>query len=107
MLAPLSGHVHTMTPDNGKEFAHHKLIAEALDAAFYFAHPYAAWERGLNENTSGLSRQYLPGGDFKTFTGQEIESAIEKLNNRPRKCLGMKTPDQVFFGINPTVALAS
>jgi transposase, IS30 family len=107
-LEPLSDHVHTLTSDNGKEFARHESIAEALDAAFYFAHPYASWERGLSENTNGLIRQYFPKHrDFTTITDQEIQNAMNKLNNRPRKCLGMKTPNQVFFGINPPVALAS
>ena len=108
LLEPLSDHVHTLTSDNGKEFARHELIAQALNADFYFAHPYASWERGLNENTNGLIRQYFPKSrDFTTITEQQIASVMDKLNNRPRKCLGMKTPNQVFFGINPTVALAS
>jgi len=108
LLTPLSKQVHTLTSDNGKAFAQHELIAEALDADFYFAHPYASWERGLNENTNGLIRQYFPKGcDFTTITQRDIRKAMDKLNNRPRKCLGMKTPIQVFFGINPSVALAS
>jgi len=108
LLAPLSDQVHTLTSDNGKEFAHHEAIAEALDADFYFAHPYASWERGLNENTNGLIRQYFPKGcDFTTLTQRDMQKAMNKLNNRPRKCLGMRTPNQVFFGINPSVALAS
>lgn len=108
LLSPLSAHVHTITSDNGKEFARHEAIAEALDADFYFAHPYASWERGLNENTNGLIRQYFPKGcDFTTISDKDIQRAMNKLNNRPRKCLGMKTPNQVFFGINPPVALAS
>jgi IS30 family transposase len=108
LLTPLSEHVHTITSDNGKEFARHEAIAESLNADFYFAHPYASWERGLNENTNGLIRQYFPKGcDFTTITNKDIRRVMDKLNNRPRKCLGMKTPNQVFFGINPTVALAS
>jgi len=108
LLAPIADRVHTLTSDNGKEFARHELIAEALSADYYFAHPYASWERGLNENTNGLIRQYFPKGqDFTSVTEEEITSAMEKLNNRPRKCLGMKTPNQVFFGIDPPVALAS
>lgn len=108
LLPPLAEHVHTITSDNGKEFAHHELIAETLDAEFYFAHPYASWERGLNENTNGLIRQYFPKGcDFTSITDEDIQRVMDKLNNRPRKCLGMKTPNQVFFGINPPVALAS
>jgi len=108
LLSPFSEYVHTMTSDNGKEFADHKNIADKLNAEFYFAHPYASWERGLNENTNGLIRQYFPKGrDFTTITQKEINQAMYKLNNRPRKCLGMKTPNQVFLGINPPVALAS
>jgi len=62
----------------------------------------------LNENTNGLIRQYLPkSSDFKIITQKKIDNIMEKLNNRPRKCLGFKTPNQVFFGINPTVALQS
>jgi len=72
------------------------------------AHPYASWERGLNENTNGLIRQYLPKSrDYKIITQKEINQVMNKLNNRPRKCLGIKTPNQVFLGINPPVALAS
>lgn len=108
LLAPLSKLVHTITSDNGKEFAYHETIAEALNADFYFAHPYSSWERGLNENTNGLIRQYFPKScNFTTITTKEIKTVMKKLNNRPRKCLGMKTPNQVFFGINPPVALAS
>lgn len=108
LLSPFSEYVLTMTSDNGKEFADHKHIADKLGAEFYFAHPYASWERGLNENTNGLIRQYFPKNrDFKTITQQEINLVMERLNNRPRKCLGMKTPNQVFLGINPPVALVS
>lgn len=108
LLTPLSEHVHTITSDNGKEFACHQIIAEALTTDFYFAHPYASWERGLNENTNGLIRQYFPkGSDFTAISEQNIQHVMDKLNNRPRKCLGMKTPNQVFFGIDPPVALAS
>lgn len=98
MLTPIKDNVHTMTSDNGKEFANHETIANHLGADFYFAHSYASYERGLNENTNGLIRQYFPKNrDFKTITDDEIIIAIKKLNNRPRKCLGFKTPNQVFF----------
>jgi len=108
LLKPLMEDVHTLTSDNGKEFAQHDTIAKALRAEYYFAHPYASWERGLNENTNGLIRQYFPKNcDFTQITDEQIQTAMEKLNNRPRKCLGMKTPNQVFFGIDPPVALAS
>nr|VFJ65639.1 MAG: Transposase and inactivated derivatives, IS30 family [Candidatus Kentron sp. FW]VFJ72174.1 MAG: Transposase and inactivated derivatives, IS30 family [Candidatus Kentron sp. FW] len=106
LLKPLSEQVHTITSDNGKEFARHESMARILNADFYFACPYASWQRGLNENTNGLIRQYFPKNhDFSTITHQEIPFVMDKLNNRPRKCLGMKTPNQVFFGINPMVAL--
>ena len=108
LLAPLSEHVYTLTADNGKEFAQHEAIAKALNADFYFAHPYASWERGLNENTNGLIRQYFPKSyDFTTITQKDLDHVMHKLNNRPRKCLGMQTPNQVCFGINPFVALVS
>ncbi|MEJ1357554.1 MAG: IS30 family transposase [Candidatus Sedimenticola sp. (ex Thyasira tokunagai)] len=108
LLKPLADRVHTLTSDNGREFAYHEQIDSHLDADFYFAHPYASWERGLNENTNGLIRQYFPKSNaFTDITSKEVRFVIDKLNNRPRKCLGMKTPNQVFFGINPPVALAS
>ncbi len=108
LLQPHSCRVHTLTYDNGKEFAHHSAIAKALDADGFFAHPYHSWERGLNENMNGLIRQYLPkGSDFKSLTQRGVTNIMDKLNNRPRKCLGFKTPNQVFFGIDPPVALAS
>ena len=108
VLQPLSAQVHTLTYDNGKEFAYHMEIAKVLKANGYFAHPYHSWERGLNENTNGLIRQYLPKGtDFNKLTDKQVLEIMDKLNNRPRKCLGYKTPNQVFFGIKPPVALAS
>ena len=108
LLNPIARRVHTMTSDNGKEFARHETIAKALKAKFYFAHPYASWERGLNENTNGLIRQYFPKNcDFTMITEKQIKYVMDKLNNRPRKCLGIKTPNQVFFGIDPPVALAT
>ena len=107
-IQPLSSQVYTLTYDNGKEFALHMDIAKALEADGFFAHPYHSWERGLNENTNGLIRQYLPKGtDFNQLTPTQVEQIMNKLNNRPRKCLGYKTPNQVFFGIDPPVALVS
>jgi IS30 family transposase len=108
LLEPIASKVITLTSDNGKEFARHQEISTALQADFYFAHPYSSWERGLNENTNGLIRQYFPKKhDFGTITEKDISMVMNKLNNRPRKCLGFKTPNQVFFGIKPTVALAT
>lgn len=98
LLKPFRNQVHTITSDNGREFARHEEIAKQLQADFYFAHPYASWERGTNENTNGLIRQYFPKNrDFTTITQQEINTAMERLNNRPRKRLGYQTPNQVFF----------
>lgn len=88
---------HTITADNGKEFANHKKISKALGLDFYFAHPYSSWERGTNENTNGLIRQYLPKGtEFKAVNDETCDFIMNRLNNRPRKCLGYRTPKQVF-----------
>lgn len=90
--------VKTITSDNGKEFARHQEIAECLEADFYFCHPYSSWERGINENTNGLVRQYFPKPmKFATMTEQDIKLAEDKLNNRPRKTLGYQTPNEVYF----------
>jgi IS30 family transposase len=98
LMKPLMKKVQTITSDNGREFAHHQSISEQLEAAFYFAHPYHSWERGLNENTNGWVRQYFPkGSDFTQITDNEIAMVRERLNNRPRKTLGFKTPSQLFF----------
>ena len=98
LLSPHRRRVHTITSDNGREFAGHEAISKKLKADFYFAHPYASWERGTNENTNGLLRQYFPKNrDFTTITDKEINTAMERLNNRPRKRLGYQTPNQVFF----------
>lgn len=98
LLKPHRKKVLTITSDNGKEFAGHEEVARGLKADFYFAHPYASWERGTNENTNGLIRQYFPKNrDFTTITQQEIDMAMERLNSRPRKRLGYQTPSQVFF----------
>ena len=85
--------VLTITDDNGKEFSNHEAIAEALNAQCYFAKPYHSWQRGLNEHTNGLVRQYLPKKTrFKDVTNQQIQSIADKLNHRPRKCLNYLTP---------------
>ena len=107
-LQPLESQVQTLTYDNGKEFAHHQEISKELRCRSYFAHPYHSWERGLNENTNGLIRQFFPKGkDLSEVTVNEVQAVMDKLNNRPRKCLGFKTPNQVFLGINPPVALTT
>lgn len=107
LLGPIKEAVHTITSDNGTEFAGHKNIAERLKAAFYFARPYHAWERGTNENANGLVRQYFPKGhDFSNITDEQIKFVMDRLNNRPRKKLGFLTPMQVFYNLKP-VALES
>lgn len=99
-LKPLADFILTITGDNGTEFAYHERIAEALQTDFYFAHPYSSWERGLNENTNGLIRQYLKKDcDFTDVTDEGLKMIMDKLNNRPRKTLGYKTQNQVFGGM--------
>ena len=93
--------VHTITYDNGMEFAAHDKISKDLHSKAYFATPYHSWERGLNEHSNGLIRQYLPKSfDFKNTTDEEIQNIENKLNHRPRKVLGYKTPFEVFFSKN-------
>lgn len=90
--------VHTVTSDNGREFSEHASIAEKLNAFFYFCHPYASWERGLNENTNGLLRQYFPKKThWANITDRQVSEVEEKLNNRPRKTLGYRTPNEAYF----------
>jgi len=97
-LLPIAHKIETITYDNGKEFAGHAQIAARLGAQIYFAKPYHAWERGLNEHTNGLVRQYFPkGSDFSTLTPADVQRVEDKLNARPRKALGYKTPSEVFF----------
>jgi transposase, IS30 family len=101
VLRPLADRIQTITYDNGKEFSSHADITIALQAKCYFAKPYHAWERGLNEHTNGLVRQYFPkGSDFSIITNSEITTVEDKLNFRPRKILGYQTPSEVFFNAN-------
>ena len=98
LLHPVADRTHTITGDNGKEFAEHQRIAQELGVDFFFAHPYAAWERGANENMNGLVRQYIPKNrDLTSVTDNELEQIMIKLNHRPRKCLDFKSPFEVFF----------
>jgi IS30 family transposase len=88
----------TLTVDNGKEFARFKELESKTGLTVYFADPYSAWQRGTNENTNGLLRQYFPKGtDFREFSEQSIAFAVKKLNHRPRKCLDFQTPHDVFW----------
>ena len=97
-LLPFKDCVKTLTSDNGREFTNHQDVSEQLQAKFFFARPYHSWERGLNENTNGLVRQYFPKKfDFRTITQAEVSAVETKLNSRPRKTLNFKTPKDVFF----------
>jgi len=94
---PEKEQLHTITLDNGKEFAYHAQIKKALGADNYFAHPYHSWERGINESHNGLIRQYLPKGmELDKVTDEEVILIQNKLNNRPRKSLAYKTLNQVY-----------
>ena len=100
LMLPHKEITHTITSDNGLEFANHKAIAMTLDCDYYFCHPYSSWERGLNEYTNGLIRQYFTkGSSFTGITHERIKEVENKLNHRPRKTLGWRTPYEVFYGI--------
>jgi transposase, IS30 family len=99
-LKPIDKFVHTITFDNGKEFAAHQDIAHALNARIFFATPYHAWERGLNENINGLIRDFFPKGtDFSTISNAEVAKVERLLNARPRKSLGFRSPQEVFVSL--------
>ena len=105
-LASIKDRVLTLTSDKGSEFTDHEAVAGVLKSDFYFAHPCAPWERGTHENTHGLIRQSFPKTyDLATIKTSQLARVMQQLNNRPRKCLNMKTPNQVLFGIPPSVAL--
>ena len=100
-------YLKSITVDNGKEFAGHQDVSLSLSTDFYFAHPYASWERGTNENTNGLIRQYLPKRrSLKNISMQEETKVMDRLNLRPRKCLDFRTPYEIFFE-HQSVALTS
>jgi IS30 family transposase len=89
--------IDTLTIDNGKEFSLHEMLTSQTGIKVYFADPYSSWQRGTNENTNGLIRQYFPKGtDFSTVTDEQIKEVENALNNRPRKRLGYRTPKQVW-----------
>ncbi len=97
MLKPIKKFILTMTFDNGKEFTKHNKIAKALGCDTYFAKPYHSWERGQNENANGLLRQYFPKAmELVDISAKQVMTATDKLNSRPRKCLGFKTPYEAF-----------
>jgi len=88
----------TLTVDNGSEFAQFKKYEEKTGLDIFFAKPYAPWQRGANENTNGLLRQYFPkSSDFKIISEEEVKEAVRRLNDRPRKCLNYRTPKEVFW----------
>ena len=102
LLVKEKGRVETITADNGSEFHNYKKVEAALETQVYFATPHHAWERGSNENTNGLIRQYLPkGSDLRLLTQRTCTSIAEILNNRPRKRLGFRTPNEVYHGLSP------
>ncbi|GHS90824.1 IS30 family transposase [Bacteroidia bacterium] len=90
--------VHTITSDNGSEFANHEYISQKLNADFYFAHPYSSWERGLNEYTNGLIRQYITkSSDFELYSDDFISLVQNKINRRPREKLFFQSPSKIFY----------
>ncbi len=96
-LMPIRHLVHTITADNGKEFADHKDITRALECDFYFAHPYSSWERGGNENSNGRLRRFFPKGtSFADITQLQVDYAVERMLDTPRKMLGFNTPREAF-----------
>ena len=100
MLRPHKKQCHTITFDNGKEFADHVFFGGCLGADIYFAHPYHSWERGTNENTNGLLRQFFPKKmSFLDLSAIDVDDAVYRLNHRPRKCLKYRTPHEVFYGL--------
>lgn len=105
LLLPIKSKVKTITSDNGKELTNHQYIAERLRCKFYFAHPYSSWELGTNENTNGLIRQYFSKKiPFAMISHEEVLMVMARLNHRPRKQLGFKTPYQVFYQLDSHLA---
>ena len=97
----------TITYDNGKEFTDHQRMAVKLKADIYFAHPYSSWERGTNENTNGLIRQFFPKNrSLAKVSRQELQLTMDRLNHRPRKTLNWRTPHEVFSSSNQTLTVA-
>jgi IS30 family transposase len=105
LLLPYKQWVLSITSDNSSEFYEHKHIAKNLNAIFFFAHPYSSWERGFNEYTNGLIRQYIPKKQsFNDFNNDDIKSFQIKINRRPRKLLNFEAPIERFY---KQVALAT
>jgi len=109
-LMPWKSWLHTITADNGKEFAEHERVARELEILFFFARPYHSWERGANENANGLIRQFFPKKTpFENITDEQVQWVEKTLNNRPRKRLGFLTPNEMLNKIlfNKKVAFAA
>ena len=97
MLISIKDNIDTITFDNGKEFGDHEKIASDLNTKIYFADPYCSWQRGLNENTNGLIRQYIPKKtDFTKLTQKQVAKIEREINERPRKLLEFKSPFEIF-----------
>ena len=98
LLSPFKGHVKSITTDNGTEFACHEMIGKSLGVNIYFADPYSSWQKGGIENANGLIRQYVPKSEtFEHVSHQQITKCSRKINMRPRKKLGFKTPYECFY----------
>ena len=98
MLIPFKKNIHSITADNGSEFAEHQMIAKKLQADFFFADPYSSWQRGINENTNKLIRQYIPKKQsFDKYNNQDIKQIQYKINRRPREKLNFYAPKDLFF----------
>ncbi len=106
-LVPYTDKVHTLTFDNGREFTDHLGVSADLKTRVFFARPYASWERGANENTNGLVRQYHPKCEhLDGLTREDTQAVMDALNHRPRKALGFRTPHEVFFNTQTTLTVA-
>lgn len=101
LLSSVKSCLHTLTYDNGPEFAEHKAIDNVFNSKAYFARPYCSGDRGLSENTNGLIRQYLPKRmSFDEVSEKTLSWIMNRLNNRPRKTLNFRTPNEVFYNVN-------
>ncbi len=99
--------IETITSDNGLEFSRHENIAKELGAKFFFANPYSSWQRGLNEHTNGLLRQYYPKRTyFNSKTLENLDEIVREINNRPRKVLNFKTPQEILNSLKTKGILA-
>jgi transposase, IS30 family len=100
----LNKDIKTITFDNGTEFYHHYILKDALECKTYFADPYSSWQRGINEHTNGILRRFFPKNmNFSEVTQKDVDEAVEKINNTPRKSLGYKTPYEVFYNLSVSV----